>query len=162
MANAQPMLRIDRGWIPVTVTDEIPPPEKREQLDAGFLVVKCEPAPAEDAPAHWAKWGGKRLKVPAYMVYQYEAKLAGVKPNKVGGKPLGQMDALKGGAKTDLAGSIKQSDQVVDLDAPGAAQPSGAVEVTVDDTGVTERPLDAPEPPASSPEPSQVDEVTAE
>jgi len=136
MIEHGPMLRIDAAWIPCEVLEEIPP---QRPIDAGFLVIRTA-KPPDDIPEGelkaWQKWGEKRLRVPAYQVYQYTARNDAVKPAIYGGKPLGQKDALADGSEAPFK-SKRQTDQVVDLDKPGATPPGPKMGVgpTIIETG---------------------------
>ena len=120
MTDLGPMLWIAGGWIPCRVLKEIPP--KRE-TDAGFLEVETDEAPPDDATETWKRFGGRRLRVPAYQVYQYEAESSFIKTGRTGGSPLGAKDALASG-KTAPFASSRQVDAVVDLDKSPSDPPS--------------------------------------
>uniref|UniRef100_A0A6M3JZ19 Uncharacterized protein n=1 Tax=viral metagenome TaxID=1070528 RepID=A0A6M3JZ19_9ZZZZ len=120
MQNAQPRLWIESTWLPVEVLEEIPPKKKRF---SGELIVKVEESP-EDGGAVWSRYGGKRLRLPAYMVYNYQAKNKDVKPNRAPVNALGGYGALRGGKAIERPKF--QTDRIVDMDDPTSAASSTA------------------------------------
>lgn len=146
--NAQPRLWIESTWLPVEVLEEIAPKKPRF---SGELVISVRTTPEDGGPV-WTRFGGKRLKVPAYMVYNYTATVDGVKPNRTPKIVLGGYGVRKGGKAIER--TKIQTDRIIDLE---DAEVSTTGPVMFDGAGA-----EVTETPIAEDAPDQTDAVTTE
>lgn len=101
MAEIRPLIHLRGTFADCEVLDEIPPPKKTRLPASGKLTVFIKPATPDTLEGTdqdpIAKYRGKTLTVPAYMIYQYEPENPRILTSKSSGRKLGKIGALAGG-----------------------------------------------------------------